>query len=322
VETLDPTAQALERPITVTREITRLSWRDVFSLVDALACRHAPNRLVYGVPRGGAIVAGLLASRWSWRVLDAPERGCLVVDDLVDSGRTLARYAGPAFVGADGAFTCDVDALVRKPHAPAALAPRAPEANYGWVEFPWEGGETGPEDAVVRLLEHVGEDPTREGILDTPRRVTKALREMTSGYAQDPGEILSRTFDAHGYDQMVVLKGIAFTSLCEHHMLPFTGEAVVGYVPGERVVGLSKLARLVECFARRLQIQERMTVEIRDAIDRHLAPKGTGVIVRAHHGCMSCRGVRLSSTQMITSALSGIVKERPEARAELLALFG
>jgi GTP cyclohydrolase I len=276
---------------------------------------------VYGVPRGGAVVAGLLGARAGWRAVDAPERGCLVVDDLVDSGRTLSRYAGVSIADDRGSFVCDVDALARKPHAPEHLASGAPTL-AGWVEFPWERGERGPEDAVVRILEFVGEDPTREGLLETPARVTKAFAEMTEGYRQDPGEILSKTFDAHGYDQMVVLKGIAFTSLCEHHMLPFTGEAVVGYVPGERVVGLSKLARLVECFARRLQIQERLTVEIRDAIDRHLAPKGTGVIVRAHHGCMSCRGVRLSDTQMITSALSGIVKERPETRAELMALFG
>lgn len=179
------------------------------------------------------------------------------------------------------------------------------------------------EGAVRVLLRRVvREDPEREGLLDTPRRVVKALGEMTTGYGQDVHEILGTTFDTEGYDEMVVLRGIDFVSLCEHHMLPFTGTAAVGYVPGERVVGLSKLARLVDCFARRLQIQERMTKEIADAVMEVLSPQGVGVVVSAHHSCMGCRGVRKPGASMVTSYLAGVMRDNVAARAEFLALAG
>lgn len=173
-------------------------------------------------------------------------------------------------------------------------------------------------EAVRTLLRHIGEDPSREGLLDTPKRVAKALREMTEGYGQSPADILSTTFAADGCDQMVVLRDIDFTSMCEHHMLPFIGKAVVAYIPKDRVIGLSKLARLVDCFARRLQIQERLTVQIADALEEHLEPLGIGVIVQAHHQCMSCRGIRKSGTIMITSDVRGIIRSEPSARFELM----
>ncbi len=179
------------------------------------------------------------------------------------------------------------------------------------------------EGAVRVLLRRVvWEDPEREGLLDTPARVVKALGQMTEGYQQDPVEILGTTFDTEGYDEMVVLRGIDFVSLCEHHMLPFTGTAAVGYVPGSRVVGLSKLARLVDCFARRLQIQERMTKEIADAVMEVLSPQGVGVVVAAHHSCMGCRGVRKPGASMVTSYLQGVMRDNVAARAEFLALAG
>ncbi len=174
--------------------------------------------------------------------------------------------------------------------------------------------------AVVTLLGAIGEDPWREGLVDTPKRVVKALREMTSGYRDVPSQILSTTFEGDGYDEMVLLRGIEFHSLCEHHMLGFRGHATVGYVPDKRVIGLSKLARLVHCFARRLQIQERMTREIADALTKHLRPLGVGVVVEAHHSCMGCRGVMQSGTKMVTSAMHGVLRDKPEARAEFLAL--
>lgn len=173
--------------------------------------------------------------------------------------------------------------------------------------------------AVVELLYHIGEDPGREGLLDTPARVARALREMTSGYEEDPAEILGTTFDV-ACDELVVLRGIRFTSLCEHHMLPFTGTATVGYLPGARVVGLSKLARLVLCFARRLQVQERLTRQVARAIMEHLDAAGAGVVVRAHHHCMGCRGVKQPDAEMVTSAMLGAFRDDPAARAELLAL--
>lgn len=178
-----------------------------------------------------------------------------------------------------------------------------------------------PLDAVRSLLEYVGEDPDREGLVDTPGRVLRALAELTQGHLQDPSVILERTFPDH-YDEMVVLRGVTFTSLCEHHLLPFVGTARVGYIPapGRGVVGLSKLARLVQCFAQRLQVQERMTMQIADALEEHLHPLGVGVLVEAHHSCMGCRGVRQPGAVMVTSALRGALRDEPETRAEFLSL--
>lgn len=173
--------------------------------------------------------------------------------------------------------------------------------------------------AVRSLLLVVGEDPGREGLQDTPGRVCRALVEMTRGYGMNAEEILATTFDEF-CDQMVVVSGVRFASLCEHHMLPFTGHATVGYIPRTRVVGLSKLARLVEMFACRLQVQERMTFEIADAISAYLDPIGVGVVVAAHHACMGSRGARQPDGVMTTSALAGAMRDKPEARAEFLAL--
>lgn len=174
-----------------------------------------------------------------------------------------------------------------------------------------------PEDAVRILLEHVGEDPSRDGLRDTPGRVVKAWGEMTCGYRDDPAEILSTTFDVD-CDEMIVVRDLTFASLCEHHVLPFVGIASICYIPG-KVVGLSKLARLLDCFARRLQVQERLTSDIADAIEAHLDPVGVGVIIRAHHSCMAIRGVRKPG-EMITSTMRGALRDKPEARAEFLAL--
>lgn len=187
----------------------------------------------------------------------------------------------------------------------------------------WPGRPTqhDAELAVATLLGYIGEDPQRPGLADTPARVVRALAELTAGYCDDPAELLARVFpDDH--DEMVVVTGIDFTSLCEHHLLTFTGTAVVGYLPapGAGVVGLSKLARLVDCYARRLQVQERMTSQVADAMVEHLAPLGVGVVVRARHSCMGCRGVRKPGAEMVTSALRGAMRDQADTRAEFLAL--
>jgi len=174
------------------------------------------------------------------------------------------------------------------------------------------------EEAVTTLLRFIGEEPERDGLRDTPARVVKAWREMTAGYAEDPAEILSRTF-AETSDEMVILRGISFYSTCEHHLLPFYGEAVVGYLPG-KVVGISKLARLVECFAKRLQVQERMTRQIAEVVEKHLDARGVGVVLRAHHLCMGCRGVRQEETEMVTSSMLGTLRTDATSRAEFLRL--
>lgn len=294
-----------------------LTWQEVAEAAATLRHRHPGATRVYGVPMGGVPVAALtgLPLVVPPRARLTPEavaeacgvEGVLVVDDLVDSGRTLAPWAAAG-------FACD--AIYRKPHSPSHLAPHAAEAN-GWVTFPWEGG-SGPEDAVVRLLEWIGEDPGREGLVDTPKRVVKAFREMTEGLHRNPADVLGTVFNEKS-DQMVVVTGIRFSSLCEHHLLPFTGTATVGYVPRGRVIGLSKIPRLVELFARRPQVQERMTNQIAAALMEHLDPLGVGVIVKAHHSCMGCRGVRQPDAEMVTSCLLGCVKDDAAARGELLS---
>lgn len=176
------------------------------------------------------------------------------------------------------------------------------------------------ERAVAALLRLVGEDPHRDGLRETPARVVKALLEMTAGYDETPAEILSKTFAEHS-DELIVLRGIDFHSICEHHLLPFHGVAHVGYLPG-KVVGISKLARLVHCFARRLQIQERMTQQVAQAVETHLEARGVGVIVAAHHLCMGCRGVRLPATQLVTSSMLGTLRNDAGTRSEFLRLCG
>lgn len=176
------------------------------------------------------------------------------------------------------------------------------------------------QDAVRDLLAYIGEDPQREGLLETPKRVVKAWDEMTVGYGQDPALILAKDFDGNGYDEMVLVPNVEFFSTCEHHMLPFFGVAHVGYVPRKRVVGLSKLARLVDCFARRLQIQEQLTSQIADAIQEHLDPLGVGVVIQAKHLCMCARGVGKQQSSMVTSQMRGVLMKKPAARAEFMSL--
>ncbi|MCR5874410.1 GTP cyclohydrolase I FolE [Phenylobacterium sp. J426] len=175
--------------------------------------------------------------------------------------------------------------------------------------------------AVRTLIEWAGDDPDREGLLDTPKRVVKSYKELFSGYESDPREYLERTFDeVGGYDELVVLKDIRVVSFCEHHMLPFLGKAHVGYLPRNRVVGISKLARVVHGFARRLQIQEKLTAEIAEAIQDILDPKGVGVVIVSEHSCMTMRGVNTPGSRLTTSHLLGEVRDDPRTRQEFFEL--
>jgi len=284
----------------------KMTWEEVYKrIVDRI-----PKGKIYGIPRGGAIVAGVIEALdpTRWQTMPNPTSADFLVDDIIDSGKTRTKWKNR--------YQKEVYALVDKLDQPE-------DASIGWIVFPWEVGseDSGPEDAVTRLIEFVGEDPNREGLQDTPRRVIKAYEELTQGYRQNPKTILDRTFES-SINEMVVLQGIRFTSLCEHHILPFTGEVAVGYLPDKRVVGISKLGRLVECFARRLQIQERMTEQIAQAIMTHLSPLGVGVVVKAHHSCMGCRGIKQPDTRMSTSCMLGVLRDNPAARAELLSLIG
>ncbi len=179
------------------------------------------------------------------------------------------------------------------------------------------------EAAVRTLLRWAGDDPEREGLLGTPRRVVDAYREFFSGYGADPEDILRRTFEeVDGYDEMVFLRDVRFESHCEHHMAPIIGRAHVGYLPDHRVVGISKLARVVDLYAKRLQIQEKMTAQIANAIDAVLEPKGVAVVIEAAHQCMTTRGVHKPGVTMVTSRMLGAFRESAVTRREFLAVIG
>jgi GTP cyclohydrolase I len=178
------------------------------------------------------------------------------------------------------------------------------------------------EQAVITILNEIGEDPQREGLLRTPLRIARMYDELTAGYRVDPAALVNDAIFSVDYDEMVVVRDIHFYSLCEHHLLPFYGRVHVAYVPHGKVIGLSKIPRIVEMFARRLQVQERMTVEIADFIEQVLSPKGVGVVVEGVHMCSVMRGVRKETASMVTSAMRGAFKADPKTRSEFLALIG
>ncbi len=177
------------------------------------------------------------------------------------------------------------------------------------------------EAAVRTMIRWTGEDPNRDGLRETPARVTRAFEEFFSGYAQDPADVLKKTFEEiEGYDEMIVLRGIPFESHCEHHMAPIIGKAWVAYIPTGRVVGISTLARLVEAYARRLQIQEKMTAQIANTIDEVLKPQGVAVVIKAVHHCMTTRGIHKPGTDMVTSRMLGVFRDNALTRQEFLRM--
>ena len=279
-----------------------MGWQEVTWRVQELMERIQKGDYtsgVYGIPRGGSIVSGLLP----WMPADAPEMAGVIVDDIYDSGATAKRWEEAT----GKKVLCLVDKRDKR------------DEDLGWVVFPWEEKDetSDAEDTVIRQLEFIGEDPTREGLRETPKRVLKAMKEMTSGYQANPQEILSKTF-SDVCDEMVVVDRIGYWSLCEHHMLPFYGTATVAYLPKDRVVGLSKIPRLVEALSRRLQVQERLTEQIAKTIQQILEPRGVGVLVEGNHLCCAMRGAK-TPVSMKTSCLLGEFRE-PEVRAEFLAL--
>jgi len=178
------------------------------------------------------------------------------------------------------------------------------------------------EEAIRTLLLWAGDDPTREGLLDTPARVVRAYEDWFSGYKEDPLQYLKRTFEeVEGYDEMIVLRDIEFESHCEHHMAPIIGHAHVGYLPDNKVVGISKLARVVEAYARRLQVQEKMTAQVANCIQDILQPKGVGVVIEASHQCMTTRGIHKTNVSMVTSTMLGDFRRDEKTRAEFLQMI-
>ena len=179
------------------------------------------------------------------------------------------------------------------------------------------------QQAVRTLIRWAGDDPEREGLLDTPQRVARAWKEYARGYGEDPSHHLSRTFEeVGGYDEIVLLRDIPFQSHCEHHLAPIIGKASIAYLPAERVVGISKLARVLHGFARRLQVQERLTAQVADCVWEHLKPQGVAVVIEASHACMTARGVGTPGVMMTTSRMMGVFRSDQRSRREVLALMG
>lgn len=280
-----------------------LTWAEVGELAKRVT--GIPDfAKVYGVPRGGIFAAQAIARAHLLELVDTPEQADVIVDDILDSGATRERYA-QRFPG--------------KPFK--ALLWTGPDKP--WYVFPWERMQDegqGPTDAVRRMIEAIGDNPDREGLLKTPSRVVKSWKELYGGYGKDPAEVMT-TFEEGACDQIVVLRDIEFTSSCEHHMLPFVGYAHIGYLPDKRVIGVSKLARVLDIYARRLQIQERIGDQVTDCLMKHLKPKGVGCVITAKHLCMCARGVGKQNSEMVTSSLRGVFLEA-EARSEFFRMAG
>lgn len=261
---------------------------------------------VYPIPRGGVPAAYAIGRHVDFELVDNPADADYIVDDLIDSGATMARILTAASQQPAGRRFMGERAI-----PVVLLDKRQPEWKGQWVVFPWEGDSVGSfEDNILRTLQFIGEDPSREGLSETPARVAKAWQFWCKGYNEDPADILKVFEDgAENVDEMVMVRDIPFYTHCEHHMAPFFGKATVAYIPNGRIVGLSKINRLVDCFARRLQVQERLTTQIADAIMEHLKPKGVGVIVSARHLCMESRGVCQQGHSTTTSALRGVMSD-------------
>lgn len=297
--------------------MTKLTLNDVDAAAKALAKMLKARFKDYlvikvgAIPRGGVPAALAVVKHLPEACLCDNLEACdVIIDDLIDSGRThheyVSKYGKPVYA-----------LFSKKPMNRAAHCTNSDE----WLVFPWEQTEErSGEDIVIRLLQFIGEDPTRGGLQETPGRVLKAWKHWSSGYGQNPADVLKTFTDgAEKSDEMVLIRNIPVYSHCEHHLAPFFGTADVAYIPDGRIVGLSKLTRLVNIFARRLQVQERLTSQIVDSLMEHLLPRGAGVVVRCRHMCMESRGIQTHGEETVTSALRGVMLEGP-ARAEFLAL--
>ena len=298
-------------------KVKNVSWLNLMGLLQKYKECFKQVK-IFGIPKNGMILAGFIQKLFldqGVRVVYDAKDADIIVDDIIDSGATMKGYNKEyphktTFVlfrkdNAIGNFNIE--------YAPYVVS------DDTWVKFPWEQAEH-PEDAVTRLLQYIGEDVHRDGLKGTPDRVCRMYKEMTVGYGQKAEDLLKVTFE-QDHDELILLNGIRFTSLCEHHLLPFTGRASIGYIPSEgRVVGISKLARVVHVFAKRLQLQERLTQQIANVINDTLKPLAVGVVMKAQHSCIACRGVREQESQMVTSCLLGEFRKDSDARQEFLKL--
>lgn len=268
------------------------------------------DRLViklYGVPRGGIFAALLVQTALtryacSSSLVNSPEESDYIIDDIQDSGKTQQRHL-----------------VYKKPFYALFIKTRT----EAWLSFPWErtkGYKETVEDNVIRILQYLGEEVDREGLRNTPSRVVKSWEEIYGGYKQKASDHMT-IFKDMQCEEMVVLKDIEFYSTCEHHMQPFFGKAHIGYLPNKSVIGVSKLARILEVFSRRLQIQERIGSQVTDALMEHLQPHGCACVLEAKHFCMTCRGVNKQSSIMITSSMKGSFLSDPSVKAEFLGMI-
>lgn len=260
---------------------------------------------LYGVPRGGITVAYGIAANCKtigFNVVDKPEDSDIIVDDLMDSGNTQKRYQE------------------RFPNIPFYAIYGSPK---DWLVFPWENTILDSADDIpVRLLQFIKEKPERGGLKETPKRFLKAWKHFTSGYDKKPEDVMKVFEDgAETYNQMVLVKNIPVYSQCEHHLVPFFGVAHIGYIPDGKIVGLSKLSRVVDIFARRLQVQERLTDQIAQALEDNLLPKGVAVVIECRHLCMEARGICQQGHTTITSAMRGAFLIENTTRAEFMGLI-
>ena len=274
-----------------------LTWEDIFARINYIKKKHkiTPKTKVFGVPKNGMILAGFLGAV----NVPNPEEADIIIDDILDSGSTKKKFKKmfpkKKFI-----------TLFEK------------DKKIDWVNFPFEKNtEADHQDLIFRLLQVIGENPKREGLLDTPRRYIDAFNEFLS-----PPEFNMTTFDVENTDEMIVQLDIPFYSFCEHHLLPFFGKGYVAYVPDKKIVGLSKLARTLETFSRRLQNQERITNQVAEHLQSNLQAKGVAVVLKARHMCMEMRGVKTSDTHTITSKLLGSFRSDERTRAEFLNLIG
>jgi GTP cyclohydrolase I len=266
-----------------------VSWEEIKKRVSLLDM----SLKYYGVPRGGAYISAML------NPVSNPQDADIIIDDLIDSGKTRINYEkyNKPFIGLFNKQTEN-------------------DLKNKWLVFPWEQNETPIEDNFTRILQYLGEDPNRDGLKETPKRYIKFLKEFLT-----PKEFNFTTFDAEGTDEMIIQTNIPFYSLCEHHIAPFFGFANVAYVPNDKIVGLSKLARCVDLYANKLQNQERITTQIAERLQNELNCKGVAVSLKAQHLCMCMRGVKKHDTWTITTKLLGVFKDDDKARNEFLFLI-
>lgn len=275
-----------------------ITWQEVFERVDKLETEmeYKCLKYAYGIPRGGAIVSGLL-DRERFETVDKLEDADVIIDDVYDSGLTTKKYLKY------GKLILD-------------LFDKRKEFQNTWLVFPWER-EDGKdiEDNVRRILQYIGEDTNREGLKETPKRYIKFLKEFCT-----PPEFNFTVFDSEKMDEMIIQSNIPFHSLCEHHLLNFFGVGTIAYIPNGKIVGLSKLARSLEYFSRGLQNQERITTQVAEYLQEKLKPEGVAVVLKARHSCMEIRGVKKHDTWTTTSKMLGVFKDDLNCRNEFLNL--